>query len=117
MVIMRTARKPRQMASCVIVSIDLLAVSVLTAADVLAAGQAPGQRPVTFTKDVAPILQRSCHDCHRPNRGLALKPLTTLEEVRPCAKAVKLRTSNRAMPPWFIEKNVGIQKFKDDISL
>ena len=100
-----------------IVSIGLLAVSVFTAADVLAAGQAPGQRPVTFTKDVAPILQRSCQNCHRPNGGLAPMPLTTYEEVRPWAKAIKLRTSHREMPPWFIEKNVGIQKFKDDISL
>ena len=40
--------------------------------------------------------------------------LITYEEVRPWARAIKLQTSLREMPPWFIEKNVGIQKFKDD---
>ena len=114
---MRTARNARQMASCVIVSIGLLAVSVLTAADVLVAGQTAVQRPVTFTKDIAPILQRSCQNCHRPNGGLAPMSLTTYDEVRPWARAIKLRTAKREMPPWFIEKNVGIQQFKDDISL
>src|SRR5712691_733039 len=83
------------------------------------AGQAPQKdlAPVTFTKDVAPILQRSCQNCHRPNGGLAPMSLTTFEEVRPWAKAIKQRTANGEMPPWFIEKNIGIQKFKDDISL
>jgi hypothetical protein len=82
-------------------------------------GQAAPRDPaqVTFTKDVAPILQRSCQNCHRPNGGVAPMSLTTFEEVRPWAKAIKQRTMRREMPPWFIEKNIGIQKFKDDFSL
>jgi hypothetical protein len=48
-------------------------------------------------------------------------PLTTYEEVRPYAKAIKQRTGLRdrqgVMPPWFIERNIGIQRFNDDISL
>src|SRR5262245_9492466 len=86
----------------------------------LAAGQVSSSETpaqVTFTKDVAPILQRTCQNCHRPNGGLAPMALTTYEEVRPWAKAIKLRTSRREMPPWFIEKNIGIQQFKDDFSL
>ena len=86
----------------------------------LAAGQVPPNddpAQVTFTKDVAPILQRSCQNCHRPNGGLAPMPLTTYEEVRPWARAIKLRTSLREMPPWFIEKDIGVQSFKDDLSL
>src|SRR5262245_54451265 len=75
---------------------------------------------VTFTKDIAPILQRSCQDCHRPD-SLAPMSLITYEEVRPWAKAIKERTLLRgrrgSMPPWFIEKEIGIQKFKDDVSL
>jgi hypothetical protein len=43
--------------------------------------------------------------------------LVTYEEVRPWARAIKQRTSRREMPPWFIEKNIGIQRFKDDLSL
>jgi hypothetical protein len=75
---------------------------------------------VTFTKDIAPILQRSCQGCHRPD-SIAPMSLLTYEEVRPWAKEIKERTMLRhrrgAMPPWFIEKGIGIQKFKDDISL
>ena len=70
----------------------------------------------TFTKDIAPVLQRSCQNCHRPN-GAGPMPLTTYEEVRPWARSIKLKTALREMPPWYIEKNVGIQKFKDDPSL
>src|SRR4030095_11335601 len=75
---------------------------------------------VTFTKDIAPILQRSCQNCHRPD-SLAPMSLITYEEVRPWAKAIKERTLLRgrrgSMPPWFIEKEIGIQKFKEDVSL
>lgn len=75
---------------------------------------------VTFTKDIAPILQRSCQHCHRPD-SIAPMPLLTYEDARPWAKSMKQRTALRrgrgAMPPWFIEKEIGIQRFKDDISL
>jgi mono/diheme cytochrome c family protein len=68
---------------------------------------------VTFTKEVAPILQQHCQECHRPN-AIAPMPLLTYEEVRPWAKAIKERTSARMMPPWFIDPNVGINKFKNN---
>ena len=74
----------------------------------------------TFSKDVAPILQRSWQRCHRPN-SLAPMALIRSEEVRPWARSIKNRTSLRdrpgVMPPWYIEKNIGIQQFKDDLSL
>ena len=41
----------------------------------------------------------------------------TYEEARPWARAMKQKTLLREMPPWFIEKNIGIQHFKDDLSL
>jgi hypothetical protein len=76
--------------------------------------------PVTFTKDIAPILQRSCQRCHRPD-SVAPMSLLTYEDARPWARAIKDRTGRRnkpdAMPPWYIEKNVGIQQYKNDISL
>ena len=71
---------------------------------------------VTFTKDIAPILQRSCENCHRPGGGAPMS-LTTYEDVRPWARSIKNRTGAREMPPWFIDKNIGIQRFKDDPSL
>ena len=75
---------------------------------------------ITFTKHIAPILQRSCESCHRPD-GVAPMSLRTYEEVRPWARAIKQRTGigPRAgvMPPWYVEKNIGIQDFLDDPSL
>src|SRR5215467_1296700 len=86
----------------------------------LPAQPATASADFTFTKDIAPILQRSCQQCHQPN-GVAPMPLTTYEEVRPWARAIKLRTSlgphAGVMPPWFVEKDIGIQKFKNDPSL
>jgi len=80
---------------------------------------APADVP-TFTKDIAPVLQRSCQNCHRPD-GVAPMSLVTYEEVRPWARAIKQRTGigphAGVMPPWYMEKNIGIQGFKDDPSL
>lgn len=75
---------------------------------------------VTFSRDIAPILQRSCQNCHRPGGGAPMS-LTTYDEVRPWATAIKLRTAIRdrmgAMPPWYVEKDIGIQHYKQDPSL
>src|SRR4029078_2894632 len=64
--------------------------------------------------------QRSCQNCHRPN-SLAPMSLLTYEEARPFAAAIKRRTAIRSrqgtMPPWYIEKDLGIQQYKNDISL
>ena len=96
-----------------------LAAVVAIAAPQPAAAEAVPDDP-TFSKDVAPILQRSCQKCHRP-QALAPMSLISYEEVRPWARAIKYRTGLRdkpgVMPPWYIEKNVGIQRFKDDWSL
>ena len=75
---------------------------------------------VTFSRDIARILQRSCQECHHVD-GVAPMPLVTYEDVRPWARSIKTRTALRslrgAMPPFFVEKNIGIQKFKHDPSL
>ena len=113
---MKTTWNPGWYSARLILGVGLAAVGLL-ASPALAAGQGQPQGQITFAKDIAPILQRTCQNCHRPNGGLAPMALTTYEEVRPWVRAIKLRTSLREMPPWFIEKNVGIQKFKDDISL
>jgi hypothetical protein len=99
-----------------ITSLFASATLALSAA-ALAQGSAP---EVTFARDIAPLLQRSCQQCHNPDGGAPMS-LRTYEEVRPYARAIKARTSMgpRAgvMPPWFIEKNIGIQRYKSDISL
>src|SRR4030081_2296228 len=95
-----------------------LLLTSLVAATVSPTAQAPARTTgeVTFTKDIAPILQRSCQDCHRPD-SVAPMSLLTYEDARPWARSMKARTAKHEMPPWFIEKNIGIQQFKDDISL
>ena len=94
----------------------LSAAAVLVVAGVPSGAAAQAEHDVTFTKDIAPILQRSCESCHRP-RGGAPMNLITYQEVRPWARAIKARTEAREMPPWFVDKNIGIQHFKDDPSL
>ncbi len=71
---------------------------------------------VTFTKDVAPILQEKCEGCHRKGE-MAPMPLVTYTEVRPWAKSIKQRVVARQMPPWHLDKTVGVQKFQNDFSL
>ena len=84
------------------------------AADISGAEAAP--KPVTFAKDVAPILQERCQECHRKG-SMAPMSLVTYEETRPWAKAIRQRVITRQMPPWHIDKTVGVQKFKNDMSL
>src|SRR5919108_556748 len=72
--------------------------------------------PPTFSKDVAPILQRNCQVCHRPG-SIAPMSLLTYEEARPWARSIKEQVILRQMPPWYIDKNVGVQHFSNDRSL
>jgi hypothetical protein len=67
--------------------------------------------PVTFTKDVAPILFKSCAECHRPTM-FAPMSLMNYEEVRPWARAIKEKVVRRSMPPWHAEGPTG--EFKND---
>ncbi len=75
---------------------------------------------VTFNRDIVPILQRSCQNCHNPV-GVAPMSLVTYDETRRFARRIKDRTAIRdrmgAMPPWYVEKDIGIQHYKQDTSL
>jgi hypothetical protein len=71
---------------------------------------------VTFSKDVAPIFQRACQNCHRDG-SIAPMSLLTYKDARPWARSIKQKVAQRDMPPWFVDKNVGIRKFVDDPSL
>ncbi len=102
-----------------VASVVAFAVALFGSASPVAQAPQPGP-DVTFTKHIAPILQRSCQRCHRPDGGAPMA-LITYEQVRPWARSIKTRTGlgPRAgvMPPWFVEKNIGIQGFKHDPSL
>lgn len=80
------------------------------------AQSAPAADGPTFTRDVAPILQRSCQRCHRPG-SIGPMSLLTYEDARPWARSIKNQVSSREMPPFHIDRNIGIQKFADDPSL
>lgn len=71
---------------------------------------------VTFARDVAPILQASCQECHNP-QGIGPMSLITYEEVRRYVPRIRQKVVTREMPPWHLDRNVGIQEFKNDVSL
>src|SRR6185503_20174328 len=81
----------------------------------VSAQTAPASAP-TFTKDVAPIFQEKCEACHRPD-SIAPMSLVTYAETRPWARSIRSRVADHQMPPWNIDKSVGVQGFKNDRSL
>ena len=87
-----------------ILSLSLAATMTLTAASVVSAADGPTP---TFAKDVSPIFNRSCVNCHRPGQ-IAPMSLLTYETARPWARAIKDRVVRREMPPWHIDQTVGI---------
>ena len=94
--------------------LGLLAAAVLLTAAGTTAAQTTGE--VTFSRDVAPILQQSCQGCHRPGQ-MGPMSLMTYAEVRPWARAIRAKVVERVMPPWHLDKTVGIQEFENDLSL
>jgi len=96
-------------------TLGALALSVIFVTPLVASPAEPNTTP-TFTKDIAPIFQAKCESCHRTD-SIAPMSLVTYEESRPYARAIKDRVVSRQMPPWHIDKTLGIQKFKNDRSL
>jgi hypothetical protein len=92
--------------ACLLVAVSLVLPRVASA-------QTPSP---TFTKDIAPIFQAKCEACHRADQ-MAPMSLVTYEDVRPWVKSIAARVGGRQMPPWHIDKTVGIQRFKNDRSL
>ena len=94
----------------------LVAVAAAVALPAMTSAQPAENGQVTFAKDIVPILQRSCQACHRQGE-MAPMSLVTYEEVRPWARSIKNRVMAREMPPWHIDRHIGLQQFKDDPSL
>lgn len=69
---------------------------------------------VTFFRDVLPILQNHCQECHRPGQ-IAPMPFQTYDETRPWAKAIRDQVRSRKMPPWGADPCCG--HFSNDRSL
>ena len=88
----------------------VIAMSALAAALSLSLIEAKGKKPaaktVTFTKDVAPIFNAKCAECHRPGEAAPFSTLT-YKETRPWAKSIKEKVVNREMPPWHADPHFG----------
>lgn len=93
-----------------LVAAGALSVLVITPGRVLAADQ------VTFAKDVARILQQKCQVCHRPGTSAPMS-LLSYRDARPWVRAIRQRVVTRSMPPWHLDKTIGIQDYKNDRSL
>ena len=93
-----------------------LLVAVMMTAPAAASAQSGDLTVPVFTSDIAPILYRSCVNCHRPNE-VAPMSLLTYSDARPWARSIRNRVASREMPPWHIDRRIGIQDFKNDPSL
>jgi len=88
----------------------------LTLSGLSMAATAAADKPVTYTKDIAPIFQEKCESCHRAGQGAPMN-LQTFEDARPWARSIKQRVATKSMPPWHLDQTTGIQEFANDRSL
>src|SRR5882762_11584191 len=88
--------------------------TILTAMMIACASPAFAAGSPTFSKDVAPILYKTCVECHRPT-AMAPMSLLTYEDARPWARAIKQKVAARQMPPWGADPTVA--KYSNDVSL
>jgi len=68
---------------------------------------------LTYSADVASIIQENCTVCHRPG-GIGPMELVTFEDVRRYAPLIKNKVVNRIMPPYYYDDDIGIQDLKED---
>src|SRR5690349_11838593 len=80
-----------------------IAVTVPPAFEPLSAAPPPAP---TFNKDILPILQKNCQECHRPG-AIAPMSFLTFRDTRPYARAIAKTVAARTMPPWFADLSVG----------
>jgi hypothetical protein len=83
----------------------LVAIAVTAPPAIQPLSAAPPAVP-TFNKDVLPILQKNCQECHRTG-AIAPMSFLTFKETRPYARAIAKSVLNRTMPPWFADPTVG----------
>jgi hypothetical protein len=112
--IVRTTSIRDASAGFVTAAVFIAFAGVLSAAEAAVGG--PQGAPVTFAKDIAPIFQEKCEECHHKGTASPMS-LSNYEESRPWAKSIKAQVVNRNMPPWSIDKSIGIRHFANDRSL
>jgi mono/diheme cytochrome c family protein len=80
------------------------------------AERAAAQEAPTFAEDVAPLLFESCAHCHQPN-GIGPMSLLGYQDARRWARRIREKVASREMPPWHLDPTVGVQAYKNDVSL
>jgi hypothetical protein len=100
----------------VVISATGRAQTVAQASSARPTSAARGTDEVTFAKNIAPMLQQKCQVCHQPG-SIAPMSLMTYDDAKEYADKIKERVSTRVMPPWHIDRTVGIQEFKNDRGL
>ena len=91
-----------------------LLAGLIAATAALAANANKVNGPVTFNKDVLPVLQKNCQSCHRPGEAAPMS-FITYRSTRPWAKAIKEAVRSKRMPPWFADPSHG--KWANDRTL
>lgn len=93
---------------------------ILLSACLLISSVASAATDLTFHKDIQPIIQEKCVTCHRTG-GAGPMPLITYEEVSPFAGLIMYKTGLKdkmgAMPPFYLERDNGIQDYKSNPAL
>jgi hypothetical protein len=90
-----------------------LTLGLACAATLTTLAAAPTTTP-TFYKDVLPVLQKNCQNCHRPGEAGPMS-FMSYESTRPAAKAIKAAVLTKKMPPWFADPKYG--HFENDRTL
>jgi hypothetical protein len=93
----------------------LLCLAALLALPRASSTHEPITTKVMFNKEVIRILERNCLGCHAPGKIKADIPLTTYEEARPWAKAIKEEVLEKRMMPFQAVKGYG--NFQHDYAL
>jgi mono/diheme cytochrome c family protein len=75
-----------------------------------------GTEEVTYSRDVAPIFQQNCQECHQPG-SIAPMSLVSYQDARRWATRIRQRVADRIMPPWHVNPYLGIQEFKNSRAL
>jgi Flp pilus assembly protein TadD len=79
---------------------------VIAAALLSVAASVHAATPITFNKDIAPILWVHCATCHRPGE-MAPFSLVEYKDVISRARQIAMVTANRTMPPWLPQPGFG----------
>ncbi len=93
-----------------LIAIGALSIPFLVVAQV--AARRPTAVTPTFSKDVAPIFEAKCQSCHHGGTSAPMA-LLTYQDARPWARSIKEKVARRDMPPWHLDKTVGIRRYQE----